>query len=201
MKTFRLFFCVLIFNSLISLAQTVYHPTMISVGKQRFRAEPTGNISLLRNAKVVNILYDYRYIKVDGFATEQDYIKNRQEKYYEKGDPEAAERFAAKWYSSRKESCEPNFEKLFNKYCTRFSGQNYGTGNEITMIVAPLLFEPGFYGPATKATYLSFSVVFLDRNNTEFFRYILTGVPGYNVPSCFNQAAKNLSKVLLKDLR
>ena len=178
-----------------------YHPTAVVISKQALEFFPLGSLSQLKGAKQVNIQYDYKSVQVEGFKTEEEFLERKKSKYANSGNPEKGDDFVNNWYTSRETVCEPKYELLFNKYSKFVTGVNYSKENEITVIVKPKFFQPGFMGPATKPTYMTFSVIFYNKNFEEFFRYNISGVKGTSFCNCVEMAGKVVGKRLSKDLK
>jgi hypothetical protein len=74
----------------------------------------SGDLSVLKGQKVVNITYDYSKMAVGKFATEAEYLqKGIDERNAKK--PGSGDEWAAKWNAAKAEKCQPAFEEDFYK--------------------------------------------------------------------------------------
>jgi hypothetical protein len=162
-----------------------------------------GDVTSLLEVKKVNIVYDYKNMKVGKYDNEEYYINQRTADYNKKGDTTKSANFRNRWFSLRRKAYEPKFEALFNKAGKRagISGVNYDTINKVTLVVKLINTDPGFMNSFfSRANYLDLRATFMDKNNTELFRCDLKNVPGFNIDLCYAQAAKVLVKDLIKKL-
>lgn len=83
------------------------------VNAQRFDIL-SGKLENLKEISEYNVVFDYSDLEVNGFDSEQAYLKEKIEKrqHY---DSKKAEKFEESWYSDRKNKYEPKFIYYFNE--------------------------------------------------------------------------------------
>jgi len=93
--------------------KTIFVMLLISsaVFSQRFDIQ-SGNLISLKGIKDYNVTFDYSEIRVHGYQTEEDFLKDKMKKREEKGRDEE---FKAEWFESRSRLYEPAFINYFNK--------------------------------------------------------------------------------------
>lgn len=73
----------------------------------------SGDFKNLKGISEFNLVFDYENLKVDKFATEEDFLKDKMAK---RDDEEGkAENFKKNWFADRENRYEPKFIESFNK--------------------------------------------------------------------------------------
>ncbi|RTY93910.1 hypothetical protein [Flavobacterium sp. GT3R68] len=72
----------------------------------------SGDFKNLKGISEYNLTFDYSNLKVDKFATEEEFLADKMKKREEKGTDED---FKKSWFSDREERYEPKFIESFNK--------------------------------------------------------------------------------------
>jgi len=111
----------------------------------------SGSFENLKGITEYNLVFDYKDLKIDAFATEEDFVKEKAEiirKNFRKGEnPKAPEIFSEGWYSHKEKIFEPYFITSFNK---RFEGNVNVAKNlakaKYTMTVKTSFIHPGCVG-------------------------------------------------------
>lgn len=73
----------------------------------------SGDLSVLKGQKMINIAYDYSKMEVGKFKTENEYVKKGTDDRNTK-KPGTGDDWAAKWNSGKTEKYQPTFEESFN---------------------------------------------------------------------------------------
>lgn len=74
----------------------------------------SGDLTLLKGEKAVNITYDYSKMAVGKFATEAEYLNKAASDRNEK-EPGTGDAFVTTWNNAKSEKYAPAFEEDFNK--------------------------------------------------------------------------------------
>lgn len=74
----------------------------------------SGDLSVLKGQKIINIAYDYSKMEVGKFKTEEEYVKKGTDDRNNK-KPGTGDDWAAKWNSGKTEKYKPAFEESFNE--------------------------------------------------------------------------------------
>ncbi len=93
------------------LIATIFFLSCFNASAQDLKS---GELIMLKGAKVVNITYDYGKMEVGKFKTEEEYLKKGIEDRNAK-KPGSGDEWAAKWNAAKTEICQPAFEEDFNK--------------------------------------------------------------------------------------
>lgn len=70
-----------------------------------------GDLNNLKGISAYNVTFDYSQIKIHGYETEEEFLKDKMS--IRKG--EKAEKFKEEWFSDRENRYEPSFIAYFNK--------------------------------------------------------------------------------------
>ena len=107
----------------------------------------SGSHKNLKGISEYNVTFDYTNLKVHGFETEADYIKEKKRKRSDKEGK--AEEFEKDWYAARGEKYEPAFIAYFNKkfekaevVCSENSTLKYTINVKTTWIYPGYFSEP-----------------------------------------------------------
>lgn len=95
-------------NTLLLLLLTL--STVVSAQRFDFLS---GKLQNLKGISEYNVTFDYTNQKVQGFDSEEAFLKEKMEKRKDKG--EAPEKFKKEWYEDRVAKYEPAFITYFNK--------------------------------------------------------------------------------------
>ena len=167
----------------------------------------SGDISSLNAINVVNIVYTYTNLKVGEFNKEEDYLNKRCNDYKEKGkDSSLCGIFRQRWVDGRKDTYEPRFELLFNKYgkSLDLTGTNYTNTNNITLEVNTVFVEVGYnIGLSQRPSRIDLECTFKDKTGKilcVFFVKNATGSTSFDfndvrvpIGECYAKAAKLLT--------
>lgn len=173
----------------------------------------SGDVTLLNNVKLVNIIFDYSEMGVGAFRKEEDYLNKRQK---ELNDKEAGkgDKVVKSWNDAKKGKYEPRFEDLFKKYAPKdlqMDGNLNTTNAEYTMLVKTVFIEPGVNIVIhSRPAYADMEFIFKDKNDKELCRYFVKNAVGaqamgfdYDVSSriveSYAKAAKMLVGCIKKD--
>ncbi len=120
-----------------------------------------GNYKNLKGISQYNVTFDYSNLKVHGFETEADYI--REKKFKRIGKEGGGEAFEKDWYEARENQYEPAFIAYFNKkfekaqiVCSKNSELQY------TMNVKTTWIYPGYFSEPAK---ISAIITFTETKN------------------------------------
>lgn len=141
----------------------------------------SGSLDALKGQTKVNARYDYSNMAVGEYEKEQDYVKKKTSDYNGK-EPGRGDDWAKKWVADRKNSFEPSFEELFEKY----SGIDLSSNPDAkyTMIIHTTFTEPGFnvYVSRKNATInLEFTLVETANESNVICKIVMTKAPGRTV--------------------
>jgi len=81
------------------------------VSAQRYKIL-SGSLDNLKGISEYKVTFDYADLKVDGFATEEDFLKEKMEKRQDRDNK--ALLFKKNWYDDRANIYEPKFIEYFN---------------------------------------------------------------------------------------
>lgn len=133
----------------------------------------TGNASVLKGEKSINLVYDYSSFGVGKFATEKEYLDKKTEEY-NKEEPGRGDKFKDSWFAARENRYQPKFEELINSHSAK-KGMVYGK------------FPDAKYTLKVKTTFveIGFNVGVMKRPAAVSFQYIIyeTANPGKIVAS------------------
>ena len=168
---------------------------------QRFNVL-SGNYKNLSGISAYNVTFDYTNLKVHGYETEADYIKEKKAKRSDKEGK--AEAFEKDWYDARKEKYEPAFIAYFNKkferaevVCSQNSELKYTINVKTTWIY------PGYFSePAKISAIITFSETQNPANvlfSLEYEKSIgyedadFNGKLGNRIAGAYEKLAKNIT--------
>jgi hypothetical protein len=166
-----------------------------------------GDLKLISQLNKINIRFDYQYMSVCKFPTEEEYLNDiRKNK-----SPEKAEKEIENWRQMPKTILEPSFEELFNEHAAEIGLQTCHDTTQPTLIVKILREEPHHHQEAhVPPSHVNFECTFLDAEGYFVARYNLN-VHGLNenkaaesqqgLKYCFSVAGKMLGKDLTKRIR
>ncbi len=162
----------------------------------------TGNYKNLKGISKYNVTFDYTNLKVHGFETEANYIKEK--KWKKIGKEGEAETFEKDWYEARENQYEPAFIAYFNKkfekgevVCSKNSELQY------TMNIKTTWIYPGYFAePAKISAIVTFSETKNPNNVLFSLEYEKTigyedrdfnGRLGNRITGAYEKLAKNIT--------
>ena len=140
-----------------------------------------GDVKLLNDVKIVNIIFDYSEMGVGAFRKEEDYLNKRQK---ELNDKEAGkgDKMVKAWNDAKKAKYEPQFEELFKKYAPKdlqMDGNLNTTNAEYTMLVKTVFIEPGVnVGVFQRPAYADMECTFKDKNDKVLCMFFVKNAVG-----------------------
>ena len=208
------------------LATLVLISCFVFAGSSLFSQKlKTGDLSVLKGQKTVNLQFDYSKMEVGKFANEEDYIKkgidDRNKKKEGSGDA-----WAAKWRADKTEHYQPAFIEAFNKKsddCGIEVKEN-ATDARYTLIIRTIFLEQGVEAivgskPSeidlvidvveTTAPDKVIATIDAEKNKGSSTRMTVNGVPvskesydtGLRIAEAYETAGKSLAKFVCKQLK
>jgi hypothetical protein len=106
-----------------------------------------GDVSALRNEKIINTEFTYEHMRVGKFDKESDYVAKKTDDYNKK-EPGKGDRWAKDWVSDRHNLFEPKFNELFE----RETGMSVSSKHDAryTLIYKTTTMEPGYNAYVTR---------------------------------------------------
>ena len=140
-----------------------------------------GNLSALKDAGKIQLVYDYDKMRVGKYVNEEEYIKERVAQRNQK-EPGGGDKWKAAWYDDRERRFEPKFDELFNKYVQKYgleAGKDY-TDAPVKAIVRTTFTEPGFnVGVVRRSASIDAVIIFVDnKTGKELGKLTALKVPG-----------------------
>jgi hypothetical protein len=183
-----------------------------NLSAQRFKVI-SGKLKDLKGISEYNVIFDYSNQEVNGFDSEEAFLKEKMEKRTDK--PESADRFKKDWFEDRENKYEPKFIESFNK---RFKiGEIKVTKNpeaKYTLIVKTTWIYPGYnVGIGAEPAKVSAIITVVETQNignsllsVEFDKVI--GIEqgqfefnqGFRIAGAYEKLAKNLAMQLKRFL-
>ncbi|MBF4519187.1 hypothetical protein IRZ71_22780 [Flavobacterium sp. ANB] len=120
-----------------------------------------GAFENLSNINSFKVEFNYENIQVNGFESEEDFLKEKMEK--RKANPEKAENFRRDWFSNRDEYYNPAFIKYFNNYFKK-GERKIVVDSQYLMKVNLTWIYPGY---AIEPAKLSATIDFIDTTNSK----------------------------------
>ncbi len=184
----------------------------------------SGNLSVLKGQKVINLQFDYSKMKVGKYDSEEEYIKNATADRNKKKDG-AGDAWAVKWRSDQTERYPPAFTESFNNKadaCNLEVKEN-ATDALYTMIVHTEFLEQGVEAiVGSKASEVDLRIDIVESKAPEKViatiensgkgsttRMSVGGAPvsketydaGLRVSQAYESAGKSLGKFICKELK
>lgn len=105
----------------------------------------SGNLSVLKSEKKINVQFDYSNMTVGKDLSEEEYV-NRKVSEHNAKEKGKGDKWKAAWISARKERYQPKFIELFNKESekTMRTISDNASDAKYTIIVKTVYTEPGF---------------------------------------------------------
>jgi len=103
----------------------------------------SGDLKSLKGIAEYNVIFDYSDQKIEGFETEEAYLKEKMDKRKDKEG--ASDHFKKDWYEDRENKYEPKFIEYFNKRFEKGEikvGKNLAT--KYTMNIKTTWIYPGY---------------------------------------------------------
>jgi hypothetical protein len=173
----------------------------------------SGDLSFLKEEKVVSIEYDYSQMGVGKFKTEQEYLDKKSEEYNKKESGRGDE-WVKSWKNDRATRYQPKFEELLNKYSDKLGVEFKGgaSKSKVVMIVKTTFTEPGYNIYVSRRPALINLEVIFKKEGVEVANITLKGAPGsvyggydfdtgVRITEAYAKAGKELSKFFLKKAR
>jgi len=200
---------ILLLNSLI-LSSQFYHGAaaspFINIKTNQSKIKfASGDVQALKNIRIVHVTYDYEYMAVCSFTSEQDYLDDLK-----KNNKEIeANRLINEWKQLPKNVLQPKFEESFNRNTSTIGMEltNNITSNQVTLIVKFLKEDPHYHKKLSSPPYLSLECTFLDAEGYFIARFniMASGSHENNLTDrfgeCYTIAGKLLGKEITKRLR
>jgi len=162
----------------------------------------SGSHKNLKGISQYNVTFDYSNLKVHGFETEADYLKEKKLKRSNKEGK--AEEFEKDWFEAREKQYEPAFIAYFNKkfekaevVCSKNSELQY------TMNVKTTWIYPGYFSEPAK---ISAVITFTETKNPSNILFSLeyeksigyedadfNGKLGNRITGAYEKIAKNIT--------
>lgn len=140
-----------------------------------------GDLSALKNAKKIELVFTYDNMRVGKYEDESVYVEERVQKRNEK-EPGSGDKWRDAWFNDREERFEPQFHELFNNYIEKSgikASEEYSDAT-VKAIIHTTFTEPGFnVGVVRKSASIDAEIIFIDKKTgKEIGRLIITKVPG-----------------------
>lgn len=116
---------------------------VVSIASAQRYKELSGDLKNLKGISEYNVTFDYSGQNVQGFETEEAFLKEKMDKRKDKEG--AAEKFKKEWFEDRENKYEPKFIEYFNKRFEKGEikvGKN--TGVKYTMNIKTTWIYPGY---------------------------------------------------------
>lgn len=171
-----------------------------------------GDLSALKNAKKIELVFTYDNMRVGKYDDESEYLEERVKKRNEK-EAGSGDKWRDAWFEDREKRFEPQFDELFNKYMEK-SGVKASkdfSDAPIKAIVHTTFTEPGFnVGVVRRSAYIDAEIIFIDKKTgKELGKLIVTNSPGRDafgydfdtglrIQEAYAMLGKASSKFLLK---
>ena len=165
----------------------------------------TGSFANVKSITSFDLKFDYTNVKVDKFATEDDFLADKMKKREEKGSDQD---FKKSWFSDREERYEPKFIESYNKRGDISVGKN--TGAKYVMEIKTTWIYPGYnVGVVRKNAKINATVIIYDKNNpnnvlvsADYKEVEGYGAMGYDYNSGYriSEAYAKLAKVLAENV-
>jgi hypothetical protein len=126
----------------------------------------SGDGSVIKAEKKLNIEFDYSEFGVGKFPKEADYVKSKKDEYNAK-EPGRGDKWHESWIGDRKNRFEPKFLELINKGLEK-KGMMVGSNpdTKYTLVVKTTFLEPGFnVGVMKRPASVSFKYIFYETAN------------------------------------
>ena len=173
----------------------------------------SGDISLIKNEKIINIEFKFDNMKIDKFPTEQDYIK-----YYvnarNKKNPGSGEQWEQEWKINSREKCPNQFVDQINKEVLNrgltFSPKDLTSNYKMIVrliSLSKLKGTGGFTGREQLTADIEVIIVDNKNPNNIIAKIMLTKIngKGYGLPKCmedaFGNAGQDLGEYIIKQLK
>jgi hypothetical protein len=141
----------------------------------------SGNGSVIKSEKKLNLEYDYSEFGVGKYPKEEDYVNDKVKEYNSK-EPGKGDKWHEAWVGARAMRYQPKFEELINKGLEK-KGMQVGNNPDAkyTLKVKTTFLEPGFnVGVMKRPAAVSFKYIFFETANPENIVAVYTQntVPG-----------------------
>lgn len=101
-----------------------------------------GNLSALKGATGVNVVFTYNGLTVGKEGKEENYLKRKKQEKDSK-EPGSGDKWIEQWNADKEKRYKPKFIQLLSKY-TEWQ-LNEDTKEKYTMVVNTTFLEPGYY--------------------------------------------------------
>jgi hypothetical protein len=199
---------------------------LISASQLSAQKLKSGDLSVLKGQKMINIAYDYSKMEVGKFKTEEEYVKKGTDDRNAK-KPGTGDDWAAKWNAGKTEKYQPVFEESFNDQTTDcgLTGKSDPTAT-YTLVVHTNTMEVGVETVvmgAAKSAAIDLVVDLVESSSPEKIiatiemeakpksnmRMSVGGVPvnkevydpTLRVSECYETAGKQIGKMICKELK
>ncbi|MCX6285712.1 MAG: hypothetical protein NTY96_01180 [Bacteroidetes bacterium] len=185
-----------------------------SVFSQKLKS---GDLSLLKGQKVINLQYDYSKMKVGKYVSEEEYIADGTADRNKKKEG-SGEEWAAKWRTDKGTRFQPKFETNLNGKLNKcgLEGKSNATDAQYTLILHVTALEQGFQSGigVSKPAYIDLVIDIVDSKAPDKPLAIISypkcqsvNMMGYDydtgsrVMSCFDRAGDDIGKLICKNLK
>lgn len=168
-----------------------------------------GNLSFLKGATGVNVVFTYDGLTVGKEGKEENYLKRKKE---EKNNKEAGsgDTWVENWNADKEKSYKPRFIKLLSKYTDWPLSEE--TKEKYTMVVHTSFIEPGYnVGVSSGAAVLNIDISIYDASNMDkvLCKITMEDVKGgkgqfdtgSRVGEAYAKAGKELGKFIEKNIK
>jgi hypothetical protein len=177
----------------------------------------SGDLSILKGQKVINLQYDYSKMKVGKYDNEEEYIKDGTADRNQK-KPGSGDEWATKWRSDKEDRFQPMFERKLNEMLDKcgLESKLNATDAQYTMIVHITTMEQGFQSGVgfSKPAYIDLVVDIVDSKAPDkplatiaYPKCQSVNMMGYDydtgsrILSCFDRAGDAIGLLIWKDVR
>lgn len=190
----------------VALLMLLISPSIVSAQKIKI----DGDLSILKGAAAVNVVYTYDSMSVGKFTNEQDYINEKKDEQNDK-EPGKGDAWAKKWFTDRVDLYEPKFETLF----TKESDIQISKTAKFTLLFKTTATEPGYnigggmFPGSRKNADINATILVVETANPAkvLVTITMTKVPGgtyggfdfdtdTRIGECYAKAGKSLGKEL-----
>jgi hypothetical protein len=179
-------------------------------------SQKSGNLAILKGAKVVNVQYSYEGMRV-GKLTEQEFVRKQVEDR-DKKSPGAGATWSLNWKNNPVARYQPKFEELLNKQlAARHIDLNFGNHPEAeyTLLLKTSSLKLGYQAwVAARPAFLDADAIFFQTTNPQNQVAVVTfremvGTAAYGVPfeqggrvlECYAKTGKELGIRVAKKIK
>jgi len=168
-----------------------------------------GNLSFLKGATGVNVVFTYDDLTVGKEGKEENYLKRKKEEKNSK-EPGSGDTWVENWNADKEKSYKPRFIKLLSKYTEWPLSEE--TKEKYTMVVHTKFIEPGYnVGISSGAAVINLEIAIYDASNMNkaLAKITLEDVKGgkgqfdtaSRVGEAYAKAGKELGKFIVKNTK